>query len=221
MDNNKRLVFQAAQPIFSEFLTAASNEERMLQLLNQAHTLLERDIMVRAHIGTCLDYFLFPFQFMMESIAAIRTTGKIKSPAVRGAVAVESMKSSAAAERALECVHLVLSLSQLTEAPQLVGLVTRFAELVNMSGNLYDEDLMLRVLRALRAMLETSTQSDAGRELFQELWSEEHMVAIGYLLHGLMAVAQREKDLGSGGANPNACAAWNYNSANQCFFFQN
>jgi len=191
----KRLVFEALQPIFSELLLVAADEARMLRLLSQAHALLSRDLIVRAHLGQCLDYFLFPLHFMLDSVAALRSPPKQASPPL----AVPAMRSGPAAERALECLELGLTLAALESEEQLVGLLKRFASLANMAPERAGEELVLRVLAALRACA-ASTAREAPH-LFRALTvgDQANTVMLGYLLHGLLATSQRETERGTAG----------------------
>lgn len=194
MDAERRkLVFQTLQPVFSRLLDHGLSAQQLARLFREAEALLQRDILLRQHVHLCLDYLLFPFQFMLASITASRrASGDGQSSAMGGTAAGASMPALAsplAAERALQCLCLLLELAPLQTVQQVTGITALLVEVLHLPpAPATNEQMVLCAMRAVRRI--HSSASALVRAAYEQ--AQEWHVTSGYLVHGLLAVASRE-----------------------------
>jgi hypothetical protein len=188
--DKQRLVFQALQPIFSQLLESATDAERISALFQNATAVMQNDVVVRDHMHLCMDYLLFPFQFVLPSIAAARQANKAQNqPRQPTACPVPAMASALAAEHALRCMHTMLALAAPQTVPQLSGLATMLVEAVHVApGPSYNEEMCVAVLGSVRLAFARAPAAAQAALHEADNWD----VTVGYLVHGLLAAAERE-----------------------------
>lgn len=185
MDSESRkLVFQALQPVFSRLLSTTHDAAKLTSALTAALNLLQRDLLLRGHLCLCLDYALFPFQLLLPSIVATRQ-GAGRDPE---ACAVPAMASHVAAEKALQCFRAILELAPPQTTAQLSTVAALLAELTHVpASSTFGGEACLHVLQATRAAFPPGAQrcvadGDTGMQ-----------TTLGYLIHGLLGVAEAEQ----------------------------
>lgn len=190
--NRQKLVFQTLQPIFSKLLDHALPTQRLAELFKDAALLMQRDIMLREHMHLCLDYLLFPYQFILPSIAAARRPeGKAAALGGSGAAgtSIPALASPLAAEHALHCLQILVELAQLRTVQQVTGLAALLVELIHLQPSPQtNEQMVLCAVRTVRSICTASCTHVCDAFAQNEEW---HVTA-GYLVHGLLAVASRE-----------------------------
>jgi hypothetical protein len=197
----QRLVFQALQPVFSQLLDHTATSAQLADLFSNASQAMERDVLLRNHMHLCLDYLLFPFQFVLPAIASSRRTDAAQSPPGQGTKAVPGMASARAAEAALQCLQVMLANMSLQSAAQLRGLVTLLVDIVQLTpSEQTNEHMCLSTLAALHSAF--SGAPVAAKELCTERGSWD--VTLGYLTHSLLTVAEREQQSGGYGTTSDA-----------------
>ena len=190
---SRSLVFQTLQPIFSRLLSDTEDAVKVTGVLTSALNVLERDLLLRGHLHLCLDYALFPFQFLLPSIAATRQSGARKG----ATCAVPAMASHVAAEKALQCFRTILQLAPPETSAQLSTAATLLGELTHVpAGSTYGAEACLHVLQSVRAAL----RPVAGKR--GTIVSAEMQPTLGYLIHGLLGVVEAEQKGAGFGATP-------------------
>jgi hypothetical protein len=202
--DKRKLVFQTLQPIFSQLLDLTMEPTRLAELFNKASHLMENDIMLRKHMNLCLDYVLFPFHLILPSIATTRKQAQPSAASTSSASTSEgcsmpTMCSPLAAEKALLCLQVILTLTPLQTPQQLSGLIVLLVELVHLDPSpTFNEEMCLSMLQSIRsAFASAPVVAQAALDECKD-WN----VTAGYLVHGLLRVAEREHRGGGFGALP-------------------
>lgn len=192
--DKRKLVFQTLKPIFSQLLDHAIDATRLAELFSRASDCMESDIMLRNHMNLCLHYVLFPFQFILPSIATTRqqaqpSTASASSTSIPNACPVPAMCSALAAEKALHCLQVILTLTPLQTPQQLSGLTVLLVELVHLDPSpIFNEEMCFSMLQSIRSAFALAPAvAQAALDECKD-WN----VTAGYLVHGLLRVAERE-----------------------------
>ena len=189
-EDARRIVFQQVQPVFSRILDHAAEPRQLSQLLCAATALVESDVLLRKHLPACQDYLLFPFQFLLPSIIACNQAG-MAGPVEGGRrCSVPAMSSTVAAEHALRCLHAILAAAALQTAQQVSGLMAWLVEIAHISkGAQYNEEMCMTALRCICALLEMAPS--LAKSMLHEVPNWD--ATLGYLMHGLFGIAEREQ----------------------------
>ena len=206
----QRLVFQAVQPVFSQLLENAGSATHLATLCKQASSLMERDVLLRDHMHLCLDYVLFPFQFFLPAITSTRQDARSRPAARENGNAMPGMASALAAEAALHCLQVMLANTQLQTAAQLRGLVSFLVDIVHLApGPQTNEHMCLSTLEAVQSVFSGAPAAARAAAVEGGNWD----VTVGYLVHGLLGVAEREQQgrgFGTLQMHVNACSRANH-----------
>jgi hypothetical protein len=189
-DPRQLLLFQRLHPIFSGLLEDVEDSRAMAARLSAAKAALEADAAVRTNLHLLMDYLLYPFSFLLESIVQTR-----KPSASGGAVPpVPAMASALAAEKALECFRTILDACPAQHAPQLAALGSRLAELVHLPPQhaAVNEEIMLHVLGCFPAVYSAASAELLERCARDAQHARPWRVSLGYAIHGLLAVLEQQ-----------------------------
>jgi hypothetical protein len=185
-DKKRSLVFHALQPSFSQLLSHARSPEEITRLLNVVLEQLHRDAQLRKHLHLCLDYALFPFQLLLPAIAATRKPVPASQSQTSGSI--PAMKSTVAAEKAVQTFEVLLSLAPPVNCEQVSAVVNILADLVHIQpSKSYNEDMCLYVLKAALSAFSPRLHSTSWPA------SQEHQAALAYVVHGLLSIAENER----------------------------
>jgi hypothetical protein len=191
VDPKQLLLFQRLHPVFSKILEDVHDGRVMAKRLSVAKDAINTEPAVRANLHLLMDYLLYPFSFLLESIVQTR---KPSTSGPRASVAVPAMATALAAEMALDCFLAILTACTAQNAPQLVAMGSRLAELVHLPPQhaAVNEELMLLVLACYPAVYGTARTELLECCALEAKHARPWRVSLGYSMHGLLGILEQQ-----------------------------
>ncbi|DBA68248.1 TPA: hypothetical protein ACH3X2_013864 [Trebouxia sp. C0005] len=200
----RMVVFQQLKPHTSQLLLHRDSPARLQASLQRLKTVIQDADADGLNSPGCMDYALFPLMFGVDSVAATRQAG---AKTASSEVSMPATRSDAVAESLLDSCTLLLLRCPAQSGEQLLELMDRFASIASLSSNSAAEEVRLKAIQCISAMLISSASKSAPSGPVSALKDPSKAPLIAYLFSILMKAAEGEMKAGLTGSKTLSAAA--------------